>query len=260
MKKNTKSKIILFSIIGLAAISIGTVGFATWVTGLDKKEESANITNITVDTASNKTCYVEATLSSADNSISLTETTPADNSLIKIEGDDVHETDLKITFEKLKVIVSDEYNFNSLDFTLGAANSNPILNCSYEAGVYPTELYEGSSNATSKLTYFNVLKSSYTTEADGGLVLAEKTGAHENDYIEGYNTYVATSLEFTFKWGTLFGGNKPSEYYKKTNDAPADLQTSATATKVLNHMHECLSGRSVKLTITAKVTDKTTTQ
>lgn len=259
MKKNTKSKIVLFSVIGLAAISIGTVGFATWVTGFDKKTESVNITTITVDTASNKTCYVEAELGT-DNSISLTEKTPADNSLIKIEGENLHETDLKITFNKLKVIVSDEYTFNSLDFALGAADSNPILNCSYEAGVYPTGLYEGSSNATSKLTYFNVLKSSYTTEADGGLVLAEKSGAHESDYIEGYNTYVATSLEFTFKWGTLFGGNKPSEYYKKTNDVPADLLTSATATKVLNHMHECLSGRSVKLTITAKVTDKTTTQ
>lgn len=256
MKKNTKSKIVLFSVIGLAAISIGTVGFATWVTGLDKKEESVNITTITVDTASNKTCYVEATLSSADNSISLTEKTPADNSLIKIEGDDVHETDLKITFEKLKVIVSDEYIFNSLDFALGAANSNPILNCSYEAGVYPTDLYVGSSNGT-KLTYFNVSKSSYTTAAEGGLVLAQKDGVHSSDYVEGYNTYVATSLEFTFKWGTLFGGNKPSEYYKKTNDVTADLQTSATATKVLNHMHECLSGKSVKLTITAKVTEKT---
>ena len=255
MKKNTKSKIVLFSVIGLAAISIGTVGFATWVTGLDKKEESANITNITVDTASNKTCYVEATLSS-DNSISLTEKKAAEGSLIKIEGKDVPETDLKITFETLKVIVSDEYIFNSLDFALGEADSSPILNCSYEAGVYPTDLYVGSSNG-SKLTYFNVLKSSYTTEVDGGLVLAQKDGVHSSDYVEGYNTYVATSLEFTFKWGTLFGGNKPSEYYKKTNDVTADLQTSATATKVLNHMHECLSGKSVKLTITANVTEKT---
>ena len=158
MKKNTKSKIVLFSVIGLAAISIGTVGFATWVTGLDKKEESANITNITVDTASNKTCYVEATLSS-DNSISLTEKTPADNSLIKIEGQDLHETDLKITFKELKVIVSDEYTFNSLDFALEAADSNPILNCSYvETGVCPTNLYESTSNE-SNLTYFNLSKS-----------------------------------------------------------------------------------------------------
>ena len=206
MKKNTKSKIVLFSVIGLAAISIGTVGFATWVTGLDKKTETVN-TSITVDTASNKTCYVEAVLGD-DNSISLTEKTPANNSLIKIEGKDVHETDLKITFKKLKVIVSDEYTFNSLDFTLGAADSEPILNCSYvEAGVCPTILYEGSPNG-SNLTYFNVEKSSYTTGSNGGLVLAESTGTHAIDYIEGYNTYVATSLEFTFKWGTLFGGDK----------------------------------------------------
>ena len=68
MKKNKKSKLVLFSVIGLAAISIGTVGFATWVTGLDKKTETVN-TTITVDTASNKTCYVEAVLD--DSSISL---------------------------------------------------------------------------------------------------------------------------------------------------------------------------------------------
>ena len=251
MKKNTKSKIVLFSVIGLAAISIGTVGFATWVTGLDKKTETVN-TSITVDTASNKTCYVEATLSS-DNSISLTEKKAAEGSLIKIEGENVPETDLKITFEKLKVIVSDGYTFNSLDFALGAADSNPILNCSYvETGVCPTALYEGTSNG-SNLTYFNVSKSSYTT-TNGGLVLAEKEGDHARDYIEGYNTYVATSLEFTFKWGTLFGGDKsPSEYYKKTDNITADLQTSATATKVLKHMNKCLSGKSVKLTITANV-------
>ena len=115
LKRNKKSKLVLLSVLGLAAISIGTVGFATWVTGLDKKEESANITNITVDTASNKTCYVEAVLED-DNSISLTENTAADNSLITIEGKPAA-TDLTITFTKLKVIVSSQsYTFKSLDF------------------------------------------------------------------------------------------------------------------------------------------------
>lgn len=258
MKKNTKSKIVLFSVIGLAAISIGTVGFATWVTGLDKKTETVN-TSITVDTASNKTCYVEATLSS-DNSISLTEKKAAEGSLIRIEGENVPETDLKITFEKLKVIVSDEYTFNSLDFALEAADSNPILNCSYvETGVCPTNLYESTSNE-SNLTYFNLSKSSYTTAAEGGLVLAEQNGVHAGDYVEGYNTYVATSLEFTFTWGSMFGNDCPSKYYKTTGNISKDLATSMTATKVLNHMKECLSGKSVKLTITAKVNDKTKTQ
>lgn len=252
MNKNKKSKIVLFSVIGLAAISIGTVGFATWVTGLDKKEETVN-TTITVDTASNKTCYVEAELGT-DNSISLTEDTAAANSLIKIEGTPAA-TDLTITFTKLKVIVSSEsYTFNSLDFSLAAAESNAIVGCTYGTdGVTPEKIYGEESN-TGK-SYFDIEKKSYT-ESNG----LSKVTVGDTNYIDGYDTYVATNLVFTFKWGTLFGGNKPSEYYKKTNDVTADLQTSATATKVLNHMHECLSGKSVKLNITAKVNEKTANQ
>ena len=253
MKKNTKSKIVLFSVIGLAAISIGTVGFATWVTGLDKKTETVN-TSITVDTASNKTCYVEAELGT-DNSISLTEKTPADKSLITIEGE-VPETDLKITFTKLKVIVSSQsYTFKSLDFSLEAveAESKPIVGCTYETnGVAPEKLYDEVTN-TDKKSYFDIEKKSYTA-SDG---LSKVSSTDTANYVEGYDTYVATNFVFTFKWGTLFEGKRPSEYYKKAEDVTTNLQTSATATKVLNHMHECLSGKSVKLNITAKVTEKT---
>ena len=251
MKKNTKSKIVLFSVIGLAAISIGTVGFATWVTGLDKKTETVN-TTITVDTASNKTCYVEAVLGD-DNSISLTENTTDENSLIKIEGTK-YATDLTITFTKLKVIVSSEsYIFNSLDFSLAAAESNPIEGCTYGTdGVTPGKIYGDEPN-TGK-SYFDIEKKSYT-ESNG---LTKVTEADTTNYVDGYETYVATDLKFTFKWGTLFGGNKPSEFYTKGEDVTENLQKSATATKVLNHMSECLSGKSVKLTITATVTDRPT--
>ena len=253
MKKNTKSKIVLFSVIGLAAISIGTVGFATWVTGLDKKTETVN-TTITVDTASNKTCYVEAELGT-DNSISLTEKTPADKSLITIEGE-VPETDLKITFTKLKVIVSSEtYIFNSLDFSLEAAEaeSKPIVGCTYETnGVAPEKLYDEVVN-TDKKSYFDIEKKSYTA-SDG---LSKVTSTDTANYVEGYDTYVATNFEFTFKWGTLFAGNQSSsQYYKKTGNVTEDLKISATATKVLNHMNACLKGNSVKLKITANVEAK----
>lgn len=252
MNKNKKSKLVLFSVLGLAAISIGTVGFATWVTGLDKKNETVN-TTITVDTASNKTCYVEAELGT-NNSISLTESTAASNSLITIEGSPAA-TDLTITFTKLKVIVSSEsYTFNSLDFSLEAAETNPIEGCSYgESGVIPNNLYDSEANSAGK-SYFDIKTKSYTTTS--GLVKAEKDGTYASDYVEGYDTYVATSLDFSFEWGTLFNNKRPSEYYTKTNNIRTDLATSATATKVLNHMNECLSGNSVKLKITANVAAK----
>ena len=227
MNKNKKSKIVLFSVIGLAAISIGTVGFATWVTGLDKKTETVN-TSITVDTASNKTCYVEAELGT-DNSISLTEDTAADNSLITIEGTPTPAaTDLTITFTKLKVVVSSQsYTFKSLDFSLAAADSNAIVGCTYETnGVTPEKLYDEESN-TGK-SYFDIEKKSYT-ESNG---LSKVTSTDTTNYVDGYDIYMATNVVFTFKWGTLFGGNKPSEYYTKTGDVTENLQKSATATKV----------------------------
>ena len=251
MKKNKKSKLVLFSVIGLAAISIGTVGFATWVTGLDKKTETVN-TTITVDTASNKTCYVEAVLD--DSSISLTESSAASNSLITIEGKPAA-TDLTITFTKLKVIVSSEsYTFNSLDFSLGAADTNSITDCSYSAkGVIPTNLYDSVANSDGE-SYFDIDTKKYTEGS--GLTKAVKDGDHASDYVEGYDTYVANNLVFSFKWGTLFGGTSPSAYYTKSEDVTTNLKKSATATKVLNHMNKCLSGKSVKLTITADVAAK----
>ena len=53
MKKNKKSKLVLFSVIGLAAISIGTVGFATWMVGVQKKEETLTISALVDNTLNN---------------------------------------------------------------------------------------------------------------------------------------------------------------------------------------------------------------
>ena len=44
MNKNKKSKIVLFSVIGLAAVSIGTVGFATWMVGVQKTNDVLTVT------------------------------------------------------------------------------------------------------------------------------------------------------------------------------------------------------------------------
>ena len=105
---------------------------------------------------------------------------------------------------------------------------------------------------TSVFFTIDIEKKSYTA-SDG---LSKVSSTDTANYVEGYDTYVATNFVFTFKWGTLFEGKRPSEYYKKAEDVTTNLQTSATATKVLNHMNKCLSGKSVKLNITAKVTEK----
>ena len=65
-------------------------------------------------------------------------------------------------------------------------------------------------------------------------------------------------MDFTFKWGTLFGSKTPSEYYNSliTESSTLDqkLETSATANKVLNRMSSLLSGKTLNLQISLTVT------
>ena len=62
MNKNRKSKLVLFSVIGLAAVSIGTVGFATWVVGVQKTEASLTVKAL-VDDTTNSSLYLDAVAS-----------------------------------------------------------------------------------------------------------------------------------------------------------------------------------------------------
>ena len=59
MNKNRKSKLVLFSVIGLAAVSIGTVGFATWVVGVQRTEVGLQL-SAKVDDTQNKSIMLEA--------------------------------------------------------------------------------------------------------------------------------------------------------------------------------------------------------
>ena len=61
MNINKKSKVVLFSILGLAAISIGTVGFATWVVGVQRTEVGLQL-SAKVDDTQNKSIMLEAVI------------------------------------------------------------------------------------------------------------------------------------------------------------------------------------------------------
>ena len=58
MKKSQKSKIVLCSILGLAAISIGSVGFATWLVGVNKTTETLTVQAV-VDNSQNDSIYLD---------------------------------------------------------------------------------------------------------------------------------------------------------------------------------------------------------
>ena len=258
MKNNKKSKIVLFSVIGLAAISIGTVGFATWITGVDSRTTTDTLT-VNVDTSKNKTVIVEATLSDSDKTLSLTEPTTNIDQLIKVE--EGKPTDLTVTFSSFRVVVSNAYTLNSINFTLEGTNIENCTLSSDNLSIYPNKLYGETTNG-GELSYLKITKSTYDTETSLNTIASGQSG-----YIDGYTCYTLKEMAFTFSWGTMFGnGSQTPSTYLSTCSEAQDLSTEdklayvEKCNKMLNAMHSNLNNKKLTLTITANVTEKTANQ
>ena len=253
MKKNTKSKIVLFSVIGLAAISIGTVGFATWITGIESKTDAETLT-VTVDNSKNTTCIVEAALSDAAIHVGEHVEKSSEN-LIYNNG---ALQDLEIIFSKFVVISSPDVSISKVNLNIGGVGTTTsISNCEIiDNGVVPTNLYEGKENTDSK-SYFKLSQSELGfDEIIDGLYLKTMAGSDEN-YVSGYNCYTLNNMTLSFSWGSLFNSYSPCTYYNeqlKTFEKTSDkLKNMQEYNKILNQMYSNLSVAGNKLTLTITV-------
>lgn len=245
MKKNKKAKIVLFSVVGLAAISIGTVGFATWITGIVDKEKTSNIT-VTVDTSKNTTCILE--INQTDSSIHLGEKDVAQTNG-KIYTQDGSEEDLIISFNKFRVISTSDITVSSVKFEItGISNNgetNPLVITTSKLGV-------GKSDDVNK-SYLDLKSGSINSP----------TAVDGTNKLTGYKIYDFTTsgkLDIEFQWGGLFGNTSPSTYYNQllggaslTTEDKLEIMNNANTT--LNEMNKYFKyGESFKgLTITATV-------
>lgn len=249
MKKNTKTKVVLFSVIGLAAISIGTVGFATWITGIKQENASESITNIAVDTSNLDTKVVEVKLS--DKGIKLTDGGTVGEGKI-IYNDNAEAADLTVKFSQFRVVLSEGYTLTNVGIKFALPEGSTGLTVTDDgSGIYANSV-DGVSTGNKK-TYLELPTTSLTVASSGeGYYM--KTLTDGAGYISGYSCYALNNMDFTFKWGTLFDSRTPSEYYNslinESSTLEEKLETSATANKVLNQMSSLLNGKTINLQIT----------
>ena len=152
MKKN-KSKIVLFSVIGLTAISIGTVGFATWITGIKKETVTDNLT-VNVDTSKNDTVLLDATLSSKE--IILKESVTG-QTYLNTDNTGISPV-LSLNFTTFIVTTSKDYTFNGVNIALSFDKSVTDVAVDNNNGIYPTKLFDDSDNTSSKKSYITLTK------------------------------------------------------------------------------------------------------
>lgn len=237
MNKNKKSKIVLFSVIGLAAISIGTVGFATWVVGVQRKEASLTLTAV-VDNTVNDSIILEATINSSQQFI-VADKIEVNKDSDKIIGTSTGEGGVGYSADALK------FSFSTLQYSVGSSVTSlpqKMIIELVEDSVTNAKNYvaEGGNkigttfrtNDSAPWTYLKFKKE---------ITLNEESYTVQN--FDSYNTYVIKTKDYVMSFGSFFNDSDSiceyynglsystltaSEIFKLTNNIKAELDTMNT--------------------------------
>lgn len=248
MKKNFKRKnYVLIGAIGIAAVALTSVGFATWITGIQQKTDTTNDISVSVDAVNNKTSYIEVAVDQAETiKIGEASTVSNQNGVMNVESP--IDADLEVTFTTFKVITDTNFRISNIGISLaiyeGDNFSSKVLVDSTN-GIYAKTI-NGTSNESTKSTYITLNK---TTIATSELTKLTEGAGH----VKGYNCYKLTNMNLKFSWGSLFGNVEPSTHYGSftENSSFEDrLAKVQQATAELTEMYSNLNGSKMKITFT----------
>lgn len=266
-----KNKNILATVIALAGVSLATVGFATWVVGLQKESEDLTVETI-VDNTLNKSVYLEAgitnkklvlaeetpTTKAGDNIVYATEN--ASDSEVKVDANA-----LKFSFDKLQYsigsgLTADEtpkqmkIEFVAVDAVndINTANLVNTADCKMDTS-YRAALTEASGKSQFTYLEFATVTINLTT-TDETIIKKVPSSATT------YKTYEIVNKEYKFTWGTYFNKQSPATFYnekaavkvKGLNDAEkkeALFKDSELASYELQQMSKAFAGKKLTLKV-----------
>ena len=202
MKKSQKSKIVLCSILGLAAISIGSVGFATWLVGVNKTEEELHVEAV-VDDTKNDSIYLDVAV--ANNPFYVAESSAiskADGKKIVGASND-GDSALKVTANAMK------FTFSRFELSVGGGVTNMPTAVRVE---FTKDLNEANWGAAELI---NTAK--YTT-VSGETVNSDNLVGSKRKALSGEETFSYISYSETFTIGEsadlVIDSSKSTDNYK----------------------------------------------
>lgn len=233
MKKSRKSKIVLFSVLGLATVSLATVGFASWVISGETPADDQNITAIAGE-------VVDKTLSAS------------------IVSDDC---DLSIRFDNLK------QGSAGLNIPNGSATDEQDLDFTIVTTITAGDKLNGNlAGVKYEFTYDTVLTNAiskqYVAFAKGTqynptiAFTADQTATITDPTINTLEFTDAKTLKitskFSFTWGKAFGGNNPGLLDPNATNTVVDPQKKNI--EVLKDFVNLIGTSTAKNLMTVKVT------
>lgn len=251
MKK--RSKYIALSVSALALVSVCSIGFATWLVGIQQTTDEVTL-EAQVDNYVNDTIFLSANLSTTSVKICETEEVEktGNNIIGTSKGTIGYDSDgLSFTFSDITLKVSKTATVTtpkSVSISLSTEDGdnawNSVLAEKNELGAKRTSI-EGIG--TGPWTYLAFNKVTLNVGND----LKDVTNEQGDKTI--YNTYSITDKKLSFKWGTFFNSKDPTEFYNGVYSKVNDFDEVAEGVTAITTELETMKGAFANQTITLKV-------
>lgn len=246
------NKKILISLISIATVALGSVGFATWIIGVQKK--TTDVGNLKVETDEVK-----------NNSIFLTASLPDNATIAFGETNDKPVTDGKLANLEQYVLTENrkpmQFDFASIQYKVGKGVTNKPAKLKMEL---VTSTDKNASNyVTTDKNKFETIRTGanfqyvyYYEEVElktgeGGNVTLNETDPN----IDIYTFNDAALKGHTFKWGSFFGNNFVNGTLQGTDAkeySPLTYYNEVICKDVLAHDFETLTDYASKATAEVK--------
>lgn len=259
MKRKIKSSDRRKWIVGGSALLVGaallTTGTATYVVGIQKLMDNANI-GVTVDTAENKSVEIKANISDTDKTIHLGEKEVISSGVVRNED---KTGDMQVTFSSIVVTYGKDYLVGNETLEISFAIPTTIIEG------YQAENWDNTVNAKNSVTdadadKLNIRTGETYTYIDTATINTSDLSKPATSTSGQNKVLTWTDVVVTFKWGTYFDGESPATYYNgkyavdeadkgDTDKVVADMATRDLITQELNLMHDTLDSKNLVLTV-----------
>lgn len=252
MKKG--SKYIALSASALALVSVCSIGFATWLVGIQQTTDEVTL-KAEVDDYVNDTVFLSANLSTTSVKICEKE------EHVKGEGDIIgtskgtigYDADgLSFTFSDITLKVSKKATVNPKSVTISLStedDDNTWNSVSTEKNELDNKRTSIVGIGTGPWTYLAFDKVTLNVGTD----LTDVTNEQDDKTI--YNTYSITDKKLSFNWGTFFNSKDPTEFYNgvysKVKDFDEVAKGVTAITTELEAMKTAFSGQTITLKVEA---------
>ena len=197
MKKIKKKKIVLYFIISTLLISVGSVGFSSWILSIENKESNFSA-NINISEARNATAILDVN-TSVESISSDGDTGNIENLNVPLSGSIIYSDDINSEISKSKLSIS----VNALSDV-----NNPSSIDSNKVEIKTTDTDTDSFGRTNgeEYTYFEV--------SDKEVSVSELT--LDNTFnVSGYSKLNLSLEGFSLEYGSYFNYQNPETFYNE---------------------------------------------